>query len=621
MVPGSVSTRVIVEHSFLSARGVRAARERALMRRPGHRQTYLLLEELEQRDCPSGGSSWPMYNFDASGSRVNPNETTLSPRSIGQNGLHPRWLFLTPGSVSGTPAIVNGVVYDGDLDGNFFAIQDTANGPVLRWQRNVGAPITDSPLVLSLPNGRSEVIFGDQAGYIYGFDTQTGALNWRIQPNTTSAYMAIYGSATSIQVGSQTYVTIAIASNEEDIPLSPTHPRFTSRGSVVLLDPSGGSVIWQTYTISASEEAAGSSGAAIWSSPTYDSQTGTIYVTTGNNYSAPATPTSDAFIALNAATGQVEWVTQTTPGDVSHGPPGPPPSGPDLDFGDSPQVYTLSNGTGVVGAGQKSGVYYVLNAGTGQVAGGMQVEPSGDLGGLFADSAVDQHAGLVLANGIDWPHPESSLPTKGDLFALSLDGNQQLWDFQTPLSPNITGVAVANGVVYFQSLFNGSLFALDEHTGALLSQVLTAGSSSGPAVANGKLYEGFGFAFGANFIGQNVSGGIEAVGLHSGGTVVQLEVLQAELQNLEAIAAFFLAEFGNGSQKSISLPSGISLDSSQTNVSSLRFEKNAEFASGRAGGTSSRAANSPLMYMRPDLDDITELYDLVFANTLGKSFN
>src|SRR5262249_20380294 len=73
-------------------------------------------------------------------------------------------------------------------------------------------------------------------------------------------------------------------------------------------------------------------------------------------------------------------------------------------------------------------------------------------------------------------------------------GKALLWDFQTP-APNGSGVALANGVVYVQSL-DGTLYALDakapdaEH--ALLASFPTGGNYSGPAVANGHVYLGTG---------------------------------------------------------------------------------------------------------------------------------
>ena len=242
-----------------------------------------------------------MYTHDPSGSRVS--DSGPSPSAVAHSGLGVRWRFNTAGSISGTPAVVNGVVYDGDTKGNFYAIRDSPSGPALLWQANVGAPITDSPLILQLTPEKSEVIFGDQAGHIYGLDATTGDIDWKVQPNTTSPEVAIYSSPTPIILNNRTYVAIGIASNEEGVPLSPTHPSFTFRGSVVLLDPTrNGKTIWQTYTIDTTQYP-GASGAAIWSTPTYDPRTGTLYVTTGNNYSTPATPTSDAIIAAGRGDG------------------------------------------------------------------------------------------------------------------------------------------------------------------------------------------------------------------------------------------------------------------------------------------------------------------------------
>ncbi len=47
----------------------------------------------------------------------------------------------------------------------------------------------------------------------------------------------------------------------------------------------------------------GPSGAGIWSSPTVDLKKHMVYVTTGDNYSDPATETSDAFMAFDLDTG------------------------------------------------------------------------------------------------------------------------------------------------------------------------------------------------------------------------------------------------------------------------------------------------------------------------------
>jgi polyvinyl alcohol dehydrogenase (cytochrome) len=260
----------------------------------------------------------------------------------------------------------------------------------------------------------------------------------------------------------------------------------------VLLDPRDGSSQWQTYMISAAEQLRGSAGIGVWSTPTYDQESQTLYVTTGNNYTTMTTGKSDAIIALNAQSGQFRWVKQRTPNDSwnLHFPFSS--SHPDADFGDSPQIYQI-HGRKVVGAGQKSGFYHVADATTGAVVNQVQLEVDGLLGGLFADSAVAQ--GTVFANGINWPTAPSGAPVGGDLFALSGDGSQQLWRFSTPSSVNMSGVAVAGGVVYFLSLQDGGLYALDARSGTLIKRVSVGPGTSGPSVSRGRVYVGTGSFF------------------------------------------------------------------------------------------------------------------------------
>jgi outer membrane protein assembly factor BamB len=82
--------------------------------------------------------------------------------------------------------------------------------------------------------------------------------------------------------------------------------------------------------------------------------------------------------------------------------------------------------------------------------------------------------------------------------------------FTTPQSPNLSGVATAAGVVYFQSDSSGSLFALDAESGAVLAQVAIGGSVSGPSIVDGQIYIGLGDTF---TVGPTGPGAITALGL------------------------------------------------------------------------------------------------------------
>jgi glucose dehydrogenase len=165
-----------------------------------------------------------------------------------------------------------------------------------------------------------------------------------------------------------------------------------------------------------------SSGAGVWSTPTYDADTRTVYVTTGNNYTGRLTGTSDAFVALDVSnSGKINWIFQAVPHDKGQ---------IEADIGDSPQVYTLGRRK-VVGAGQKqTGVYWVLDANTGELVNHIQAVPScKDSLGLFADSAISGDA--VFVNGVNCEIPANPplTPPAGEVIALKKDASGILWAY------------------------------------------------------------------------------------------------------------------------------------------------------------------------------------------------
>lgn len=436
----------------------------------------LLFPVLSFAQGNNSSSTWPMYNHDALGSRFNSAENSLKPQNV--TGLSVKWTYPTTGDVVGTPAVTSSVVAAGDTAGWFYALNTKGK---LLWKTHVNAGIWASALITD----SGVVVFGDLGGTIYGLDLQTGTMKWSVRPNPHQ-YAAIFGSATQVN-GS---VVIGISSTEEG-SLEGSSACCTFRGSVVSIDPSSGAVQWQTYFITPAQQAAGSSGASVWSTPTFDSASHKIYVTTSNNYSGSSpTPLSDAFVALDAGTGSILWSLQPFGGDSNY-------FAQDWDFSDSPQIYTLANGEKVVGAGNKNGVYYVADAATGSLVSSLQVTPTCAMNqGLFSDSGAAY--GLIFVNGTDCSltsqgtyNPENNY--QGVLAALSNGGAQQQWRFTAPKGAALTGVAIANGMVFFHS--NGAtstLYALNAQTGAVLAAVATGGSASGPAVANGRVYVGTG---------------------------------------------------------------------------------------------------------------------------------
>jgi polyvinyl alcohol dehydrogenase (cytochrome) len=193
----------------------------------------------------------------------------------------------------------------------------------------------------------------------------------------------------------------------------------------------------------------------------------------------------------------------------------------DSDFGDSPQIYQLPNGRKVVSAGNKNGIFYLLDAATGALLNAQQLQTGGSLGGLFADSAVGY--GMVFTNGADWPDPFdfSVPPNAGIVTAISGDANAELWQLRIAQQVTLSGMAVANGVLYFAACnpgtgtrltnSSGTIFAVSVFTGATLASIPTDKcANSGPAIAHGQVFVGLGNEY---LFSGSPTGNIVALGL------------------------------------------------------------------------------------------------------------
>ena len=137
-----------------------------------------------------------------------------------------------------------------------------------------------------------------------------------------------------------------------------------------------------------------------------DTELEAICVATGNSYSLPVAPTSDAVVALGMETGEIRWVRKVTGGDVWNGSCQPralshancpDDNGPDFDFGSSPNLVDLGDGWRLLTVGQKSGIVYGFDPDNeGAIVSGM----------FFTNSGYSPHAGVIpgkvfLALGIE----------------------------------------------------------------------------------------------------------------------------------------------------------------------------------------------------------------------------
>lgn len=189
------------------------------------------------------------------------------------------------------------------------------------------------------------------------------------------------------------------------------------------------------------------------------------------------------------------------------------------DFGGSaPNVFELSNGREqrtVVGVGQKSGLYLLLDAKTGKFIWNTLVGPGGDMGGIAWGSAYDgKRIYVSISNQHHLPYRMTEngnltdiSSTGGSWAALDPETGKILWQRADPQTEVIGGktvgvwdyapVSVANGIVYAASMAKSSneFYALDGATGEIL-WTFSAGSSvnAGPAIVDGTVYWGSGYS-------------------------------------------------------------------------------------------------------------------------------
>jgi polyvinyl alcohol dehydrogenase (cytochrome) len=487
-------------------------------------------------DCSQDDADWPMYNHDVCNTRAPSTSGGISQQTAAK--LSVKWTYAAAGEISATPTVVGGQLYVPDWGGMMTRIDAATGTPV--WSKSVadlagltadgGAPpdpvvARDTPVVTSqaLIFGLSRTGFSSQQSlaYLVAVDPNTGALLWKTLLDNHPA-----STITGSPVLEGTTLYVGISSLEEALPLyDPAYACCTFRGSVAALDVTTGNILWQTHTIDDAtyfgadgKTPAGYAGAAVWSGvPTIDRHRQRLYVTTGNNYSMPsgvtAAPSGDhveSIMALDMATGAIVWSRSMTMDDVFTLAN---TTGPDYDFGCGANLFQASiDGVvkDLVGAGQKSGIYWVLDPDTGDQVWKTQTGPGGHLGGLqwgtaydgtriyFGDNDTDSTTYTLAGKG---PQSGKSVAT-GSWGSMDPSSGDVLWQIANPaLSAPLGGasvngpVTVVGGVMFGGSMdAQGTMYALDASSGAVLWSFQAGGTVyGGPAVAGGVVYWGAGY--------------------------------------------------------------------------------------------------------------------------------
>lgn len=224
-------------------------------------------------------------------------------------------------------------------------------------------------------------------GNAFALDLGTGDVKW--QTHFTDNRNA--GNISSL-LYNDGLVYVGLSSVEESMSRQPGFVA-TFRGAIITLDAKTGKTVWQRPLVQAPQN-----GVAVWSSFALDPAMNALFFSTGNNYTGDASPLSDAVVAVNAKTGAILWSKQILNNDIWVPAQ---PLGPDWDFAGGPQLFEANvNGAlrPLVGAGSKSGVYWVFDRRTGEIVWTSGISNGGTLGGMHAEASIGPDRILAWGN-------------------------------------------------------------------------------------------------------------------------------------------------------------------------------------------------------------------------------
>lgn len=481
-----------LESGVMSTQGIQLSRKEKL-----GVAFYLTGKRLEENDvidelvlCDAdinrdmSGSNWNGWGGSINNVRYQKLEKAINRENV--KGLTLDWVFAFPQAsrVRSQPLVTANSTFIGSQSGTIYAL-DTDSGCV-QWLFQADSEVRGS---LFLSNDKSALLFGDFKANVYSINAISGSLNWK---NNISYHpqATITGSVTADS--NKIYVPV---SSLEVIPAARSeYECCTFRGSLVALGLKTGEVAWQRFTTqppslrgknSAGALQFGPSGAPIWSSPTLDQKRGLVYVTTGQNYSSPASDTSDAVLAIDKNTGVVKWVTQVTKGDAWNGGCSrktancPKENGPDFDIGASAVLVADKQGKDWIVLGQKSGLVYGLDPEqAGKLIWTTRVGSGGTMGGVHWGMSSNGELLYVGVSDLPTNNPYKEGPPQPGVTALELTTGEIKWRFEPQnrcsneetfnCYPGISAAVTSTPELVFAGGLDGWLHILDSYNGDLL---------------------------------------------------------------------------------------------------------------------------------------------------------
>jgi len=479
--------------------------------------------------------TWRMNGHDVANTRSQPFEGGIFRRNVAN--LSPRWTLTTAGDVSATPAVDNEadpererghrrlVLYFPDWGGMLWKL-DAETGKVL-WSRAIAEynDIAGSISRTSPALAPGLVLVADLNGNMMGIDAATGEKRWltELDPNPNTIV------TTSPVVHGNTLFIATSSSPGGDA-------RFIFRGSMIALDIRTGRIIWQSFVLPDNGGAPGGfAGGAFVNPPAIDVVNGLVLGAAGQLYAEPASVTAcladkpggwsescypagayfNSVIAFDLRTGRPRWSFRGAGPRARRLGCGPRPPAWCPPWENNFSVWDFA-GSGVnvfparvgrqlrmiAGIGQKSGVYWALDAATGSLVWSRLVGHGDDPGGIQWGTAFDGryiYAAIGhFRNLTPYTLPSGEIITGGSWAALHPSTGEIVWQTADPQgAADLGALTVANGVLYAGSMAHtgDQMYALNTSNGDILWKFPAGGSVvAGPAIVDGTVYWGSGYA-------------------------------------------------------------------------------------------------------------------------------
>ena len=295
----------------------------------------------------AASGDWPTYLFNNARGGFNAAETMITPKTA--PNLKEDWSYkdTAASSISAQPVEANGMIYWGSWNDGVEHALDLTGHQVWGTSVGVSPPANCSNRTLGVASTatiaseriggitKSVLYVGGGDVNLYALDALTGAQIWKTPLGTLPDYYI--WSSPAVYKGS-VYIGV---SSRADCPLV--------QGELVQLDAATGQLL-HTFDVVPT----GCTGGSIWSSPTIDTQAGTVYVATGNpGPCSQSEPYAVALVELRASDLSVLGYWQVPVNQ----------QGGDSDFGSTPTLFKGTIGgtvTNLVGVANKNGIFYTF---------------------------------------------------------------------------------------------------------------------------------------------------------------------------------------------------------------------------------------------------------------------